>query len=157
LAKALGAEVTAVVATRHLEMARAIGADEVIDYTAGDFARHGSVCDCVLDAVGKTTYGRCRPIMKPGAPFVATDAGPGGDTLRRALWSVIAGDKKVRMALGRPDEGFIDYLRQLMARGAFRAVVDRRYPLGAIAEAYRYVEQGQKTGIVVIDVRSADG
>ncbi len=155
LARALGAHVSAVVATRHLEMVRSIGAERAIDYTSEDFAALGPMFDCVLDAVGKTTFTRCRPLLKNGAPFVATDVGPGGDTLRRALWSAMTKDGKVMIAAPRRDEGFIGYLRQLMEAGAFRAIIDRRYPLSSIVEAYRYVEEGQKTGIVAIDVRSA--
>jgi NADPH:quinone reductase-like Zn-dependent oxidoreductase len=153
LARALGAEVTAVVATRHVDMARAIGANAVIDYKTEDFTKGEPVFDCIMDAVGKASYTRCRKLLKPGAPFIATDMGPGGQTLRLALWSALTGDRRVLIAAPRRDEGFIDYLRDLMERGAFRAVIDRRYPLAAIVEAYKYVEQGQKTGIVVIDVR----
>lgn len=152
LARAAGADVTAVVATRHLQLARSLGAERVIDYTSEDFTKLGQMFDCVLDAVGKTTYGRCRKVLKPGCPFVATDAGPGGDTLRRTIWSAMTGDKRVRMAMARRDDAFFGYLAELMSTGAFRAVIDRRYPLDSIVEAYRYVEQGQKTGIVVIDV-----
>jgi NADPH:quinone reductase-like Zn-dependent oxidoreductase len=154
LARALGAHVTAVVATRHLALAREIGAERVIDYTQEDFTQIGAVFDCVLDAVGKVTFAQCRKLLKAGGPFVATDAGPGGDTLRRALWSAITGDKRVRIATMRPDPGFIAALGQLMEEGVFHAVIDRQYPLTSIVEAYRYVEQGQKTGIVVINVQS---
>ena len=152
LARALGANVTAVVATRHVEMARSLGADAVIDYTTEDFTQAGPVFDCVMDAVGKTTYARCRKILKPGAPFISTDAGPGGGALWHALLSALTGSRRVLIATPRPDPNFFDRLRQLMESGAFRAVIDRRYPLESIADAYRYVEQGQKTGIVVINV-----
>src|SRR5262249_39807257 len=132
LARALGAAVTAVVATRHLELARSLGAERVIDYTAEDFTRVGPIFDCVLDAVGKTTFTKCRRVLKPGAPFIATDIGPGGQTLRLAIWSATTGDKRVKVATPRRDPAFFDYLAQLMETGAFRAVIDRRYPLASI-------------------------
>jgi NADPH:quinone reductase-like Zn-dependent oxidoreductase len=48
-------------------------------------------------------------------------------------------------------QSFVEFLKALMEAGQFRAVIDRRYPLDAIADAYRYVETGQKVGIVVIN------
>jgi NADPH:quinone reductase-like Zn-dependent oxidoreductase len=155
LARLLGAEVTAVVATRHVDLARSLGAARVIDYTAEDFTQIGETFDCVLDAVGKASYLRCRRLLKPGGMFAATDAGPGGQTLLFAVWSFITGSKRVRTVLPRRVERFVEYLKERMEAGEFRAVIDRRYPLEAIADAYRYVEQGQKTGIVVVNVTPA--
>jgi NADPH:quinone reductase-like Zn-dependent oxidoreductase len=107
----------------------------------------------VLDAVGKTTYLRCRRLLKPNAMFVGTDMGPYGQTLLLTMWKAITGRGRVTVPMPRPIPGFIDMLRARMGAGEFRAVIDRRYPLERIADAYRYVELGEKTGIVVIDVR----
>jgi NADPH:quinone reductase-like Zn-dependent oxidoreductase len=156
LAKAYGARVTAVVATRHLELARSLGADEVIDYLAGDFTRVGERFDFVLDAVGKASFFRCRRLLKPDGRFMSTDAGPGLENLPLALWSWVTRSNKVTVPLPPRGSGrrFVESLRLLLSAGTFRAVIDRRYPLDAIADAYRYVETGQKTGIVVINVVS---
>lgn len=153
LAKAAGARVTAVVATRHVELARSLGAERVVDYTAEDFTRIGERFDGLLDAVGKTTYLRCRRLLKPEAMFVGTDMGPWGQTLLLTICRAITGRPNVTVPMGVRVPGFADFLRARMAAGELRAVIDRRYPLDAIADAYRYVETGQKTGIVVIDVR----
>lgn len=154
LAKAYGAEVTAVVPTRHLALARSLGADRVIDYTAEDFSRIGERFDVVFEAVGKTSYFRYSRLLKPAGVFMATDVGPWGEYLPLMLWSAIARNDRVGVPL--PPRGgaraFVEALKARMAAGQFRAVVDRRYPLAEIAEAYRYVETGQKAGIVVIDV-----
>ncbi len=156
LAKAFGATVTAVVATRHMALVKALGAARAVDYTAENFTRIGETFDCILDAVGKTTYLRCRRLLKPGALFGATDMGPWGQTLLLYFWSSISGRKRVVIAMPRPAPGFVDYLKARMEAGEFRAVIDRRYKLEAIADAYRYVETGQKTGIVVINVRPGE-
>jgi len=153
LAKSGGARVTAVVDTRHLELARSLGAERVIDYTKEDFTRAGEKFDGLLDAVGKTTYLRCRRLLTPQAMFVGTDMGPWGQTLLLTIWSAITRRGRVTVPFPRPVPGFVDLLKARMEAGEFRAVIDRRYPLEAIADAYRYVELGQKTGIVVIDVR----
>jgi NADPH:quinone reductase-like Zn-dependent oxidoreductase len=154
LAKAYGAEVTAVVPTRHLELARSLGADRVIDYTAQDFSRIGERFDFVFEAVGKTSYFRHRRLLKPTGVFMATDAGPWGQYLPLLLWTAIVKNNRVLVPL--PPRGsapaFVAFLKSRMAAGQFRAVIDRTYPLDAIAEAYRYVETGQKAGIVVIEV-----
>ena len=155
LAKAAGAKVTAVVATRHVALVKSLGAERAVDYTVEDFTRIGETFDCLLDAVGKTTYLRCRRLLKPGAIFAGTDVGPWGQTLLLVMLSVITGSKRVIVALPRPVERFANFLKERMEAGEFRAVIDRQYPLEAIADAYRYVETGQKTGIVVINVTPA--
>lgn len=157
LAKARGADVTAVVATRHLDMVRSIGADRAIDYTAEDFTQIAERFDYILDAVGKTRVSRCLRLLKPDGVFASTDLGPGGELAPRLLWGVVTGSRKITVPLQKRGNGpaFVAYLKELMETGKFRAVIDRRYPLDAIAEAYRYVATGQKTGIVVIDVAPA--
>ncbi|MEP7216214.1 MAG: NAD(P)-dependent alcohol dehydrogenase [Anaerolineaceae bacterium] len=152
LAKSYGAEVTAVVATRHLELARSLGADHVVDYTAEDFTKIGGTFDFVFDAVGKVTYFRCRKLLKRGGSFAATDLGPWGQTVFLSLWSSITRSRRVLIPLPRNGKEFVEFLSAEMQSGRFRAVIDRKYPLESIADAYRYVEQGQKTGIVVINV-----
>ncbi len=157
LAKAYGAEVAAVVATRHLDLAVSLGANRVIDHTSEDFTQIGETFDSVLDAVGKTTYFRCRKLLKPGARFATTDLGPWWQNIFLSIWFSITGSRRVAIPLPVSRRGFVDDLRTRMEAGEFRAVVDRGYPLEAIADAYRYVEKGQKTGIVVIEVKPADG
>jgi NADPH:quinone reductase-like Zn-dependent oxidoreductase len=77
LLKTLGATVTAVCATPHLALARKLGADQVIDYTAGDFTRGGPDYDVVFDAAGKSSFGRCQRLLKPGGIYMSTGPGPG--------------------------------------------------------------------------------
>lgn len=154
LAKASGAEVTAVVATRHLALVRALGADHVVDYTTEDFTGLATRFDAVFDAVGKTSYSRCRGLLKPDGLFAATDLGPYGQNVWLSLRSALTGHERVifplpQAATARP---LLEQLAARIAAGRFRAVIDRRYPLAAIAEAYSYVETQQKTGIVVLDL-----
>lgn len=158
LAKASGAEVTAVTARQHVEVVKSLGADRVVDYTAEDFTRIGGSFDFVFEAVGKASFFRCRRLLKPKGTFMATDVGPWGQYLPLLLWSWIAKNNRVLVPLPprRSGRAFVEFLRARMEAGQFRALIDRRYPLDAIADAYRYVETGQKVGIVVIDVAAAD-
>ncbi|MFL6844287.1 MAG: NAD(P)-dependent alcohol dehydrogenase [Allosphingosinicella sp.] len=154
LARIAGARVTAVVAGRHLDLARSLGADRVIDYETPEFEALGPSFDFVLDAVGKMKVAQWRRLLKPKGRFAVTDLGPRGADVLPMLRSAIARDGRVGVPL--PKRGtaqpFIDFLSQRMAAGEFRGCFDRVYTLGEIAEAYRYVMTGQKAGIVVIDV-----
>ncbi len=154
LAKSHGAKVTAVVATRHLELVRSLGADRVIDYSAQDFTQIGETFDFVFDAVGKTTFFRCRRLLKPEGVFSATDLGPSCQNPLLTIWSLITGSRRVIFPMPQTGKAkaFVEFLKTRMEAGEFRPVIDQEYSLEAIADAYRYVETEQKTGIVVIDV-----
>ena len=152
LAKFYGAAVTAVVATPQLDLAANLGADMVIDYTATDFTRIGASFDFVLDAVGKTSYFACRPLLKRKGVFAATDLGHWWQNIILAVWSSITKSGRVVFPTPRADGALVEFLRDRIEANELRAVVDRTYPLEEIADAYRYVETQRKTGIVVIDV-----
>ena len=156
LAKVCGAEVTAVVATQHLVLVESLGADRVIDYTTQDFTQIGETFDFVFDAVGKSSYFRCQKLLKPDGVFASTDLGPWGSNPLLAIGSSITKSNRVIFPIANRRKGFVPFLKSLMERHEFRAVIDRAYPLEAIADAYRYVETGQKVGIVVINVVPAD-
>jgi NADPH:quinone reductase-like Zn-dependent oxidoreductase len=156
LAKSSGARVTAVVATRYVELIKSLGAEHAIDYTSEDFTRSGETFDFVVDAVGKTSFFRCRKLLKPGGVFAATDLGPWAQNAALAVWSSITRSNQVVIPVPRRINGFVGFLKALMDTGQFRAVIDRRYDLAAISKAYRYVETGQKVGIVVINVAQPD-
>ncbi len=154
LAKTRGAEVTAVVATRQMSLITSLGAHRVIDYSVGDFTRVGQSFDFVFEAVGKTNYFRYRRLLKPKGTFMATDVGPWGHYLPLILWSLIARNKKVLIPLPPRGSGhaFVEFLKARIEAGEFRPLIDRKYSLDEIAAAYRYVETGQKVGVVVIQV-----
>lgn len=152
LAKARGARVVAVTGPRHLELARALGADRVLDYTTGEVAEIDTRFDLIMDAVGHTSYFAWRHLLKPGGVYRATDLGPWWTNIWLGLWSWLTGSGRVSVPFPADAPGFVSGLRELMARGDYRGIFDRVYPFERIAEAYAYVEGGQKTGIVAIDM-----
>jgi NADPH:quinone reductase-like Zn-dependent oxidoreductase len=156
LSKIYGANAIAVVSTPHLDLARRLGADRVVDYTAEDFTKIGDSFDFVLDAVGKTSFFRCRPLLKREGVFAATDLGPWWQNVILAIWSSLTGTGRVVFPTPRHDPSFLEFLKARIQAGEFRAVIDRKYPLRNIADAYRYVETEQKVGIVVIEVVPED-
>ncbi len=150
LAKHLGAHVTAVGDTARLELMTSLGADRVIDYTREDFTRAGQDYDFVCDAVGKSSFRACRELLKPGGTYCSSDPGFWWQNAFLALWTVRFGSKKVIFPIPKNRKEDVIYLKELVEAGEYRPLIDRRYPLDEIVEAFRYVETGQKTGNVVI-------
>jgi NADPH:quinone reductase-like Zn-dependent oxidoreductase len=150
LAKAFGADVTAVCNTQNLELARSLGADRVIDYTQEDFTRNGRRYDVILDAVGKLSFGRCRDSLQPRGIFLPTDG------LGNLLWTLVTRRRRGKKVLFQipPRQTKLDvfFLKELIESGKYRPVIDRRYRLEDVIEATRYVETEQKVGNVVLTV-----
>ena len=131
IAKHFGAEVTGVCSTRNLEMVSSIGADQVLDYTQGDFTQNDETYDVIFDAVSKLSASqRERAAQKTG---LYLDVDPASDDCDLRTEDLIT-------------------LKELCEAGELKAVIDRTYPLEQMVEAHRYVETGQKTGNVVITV-----
>jgi NADPH:quinone reductase-like Zn-dependent oxidoreductase len=150
LAKHFGAHVTAVCNTKNVELVRALGADEVVDYLREDFTKNGKTYDVVFDAVGKLSFRRVRRSLRPGGTFVDTDPGFMWHLPLLALLTRWIGSKRVRMGMTRYSKQDVLYLKKLIEAGEYRAVIDRRYLLEDVVEATKYVETGQKTGNVVL-------
>jgi len=148
--KSIGAKVTAVCDTHNIELVRGLGADRVVDYTAEDFTKDEQRYDVVLDSVGKSSFGQCMRILKPGGIYLSSELGPGAQNPFLALIAPLHGRKKVLFPIPKHDQQMVVYLKELIESGQFQPVIDRSYPLDQIVEAYRYVETGQKIGNVVI-------
>jgi len=158
LAKYYGAKVTAVCNTKNLELVKSLGADEIIDYTKDDFTKISKTFDVVFDAVGKSSFFRCKNLIKKGGIYFSTDLGFLVQNLFLALWTSIfrsmPSGKKVLFPIPKVTKEDISFFKELIEAGKYKAVIDRRYTLEQIVEAYRYVETEQKTGNVVITVHS---
>jgi NADPH:quinone reductase-like Zn-dependent oxidoreductase len=153
LAKHFGAHVTAVCNTKNVELVQSLGADRVIDYTQEDFTKAGDAAyDVVFDAVGKTSFRRCRRLLKSGGLYVETDLGFMWHVPLLALATKWLGDKRVRLGVAKYKKEDVLLLKELVQTGKYRAVIDRTYPLESVVEAAAYVETGQKTGNVVLRV-----
>lgn len=152
LLKSLGANVTAVCDTDHVELVRGLGAGRVIDYTAGDFTKDEQKYDVVLDSVGKSSFSQCKRLLKPDGIYISSELGPLAQNPFLALIAPLHGGKKVMFPIPKHDQLMVRYVKELIESGQFKPVIDRTYPLDQIVEAYRYVETGQKTGNVVISL-----
>ena len=148
IAKYFGAEVTAVDSTGKLDMLRSIGADLVIDYTQADFTRSGQTYDVIFDAPGKTSFSRCKKLLKTNGQFLT--ANPGMADQLRTMGNVFSRRRKTSPdSISRRYEEFLS-LRELIKAGKIKSIIDRTFPLAQAAEAHRYAESELKKGNIVI-------
>ena len=134
---------------------RSLGADEVIDHTIGDFATNGLTYDIVLDAVGKKSFAECKGSLEVGGSYVSTDLGPHSQNVPLMRVDEVHRQEEGDDADPRYTKDKVERIKELVETGAYRAVIDRTYPLDDAAEATRYVETQQKTGNIVLTVSSA--
>lgn len=152
--KAIGAEVTAVCNTKNLELIKSLGADNIIDFTIEDFTKTDKKYDVVFDAVGKSSFKQCKPLLKEKGIYTSTDLGPYYQNPFLAIFTPILGGQQVLFPIPSFDKMMIQYLKELAESGKFKPVIDRQYPFEKLPEAYKYVHTGQKTGNVVISIDS---
>jgi NADPH:quinone reductase-like Zn-dependent oxidoreductase len=157
LARYYQAKVTGVCSTANLEMVKALGADQVIDYTREDFTKNGKTYDIIFDTVGKCSFSQCKDSLTEVGIFLNTVPSPG--MMLQALWPAGSSSKKVKfVAAGlRPAREKIKdlaFISELIEERKFIPVIDRCFPLEQMVEAHRYVEKGHKKGNVVITVNS---
>ena len=152
IAKNLGAEVTGVCSGKNLDLVRSLGADQVIDYTQEDFTKSGKKYDVIFDAVGKSSFSRCKGIMSASGLYLHTL--PKFSVFLLMFLTSFGSGKKVKME-GAPalHENLLD-LKELIEAGKLKTVIDKTYPLEEIVEAFKYVEGGHKRGNVAIKVGS---
>ena len=155
LARYFGAEVTGVCSTANVELVKSLGADTVIDYKKMDFTQSGETWDTIFDTVGKSSFPRCKRVLKPHGIYLTTVVGI--PILMQMAWTSKFGGRKAVIAFTglRPSNeqaSDLIFLKDLIEAGRLKPVIDRRYPLEQIADAHRYVAQGHKKGNVVITV-----
>ncbi len=156
IAKAFGAEVTAVCSTRNLDMVRSLGADHVIDYTQEDFTRNGQRYDLITTVNGYHPILTYRRALSPTGIYVMIGASK--DHLLQAafetmlLGSLISriGRQKMRFFISNPNQKDLVFLKELLQAGKVVPVIDKCYPLSETAEAIRYLEGVHARGKVVI-------
>lgn len=155
LLKHAGAYVLATSNTRNIPLVASLGPDRVIDWERDDFTACGERFDVVFDAVGKSSFGACKPLLAERGVYVSTDLGPMAQNPFLALASPLferAGAKRVLFPIPFYNQAMVEFLRDRLASATFSPLIDRVYPLDEIVDAFRYVETGQKTGNVVIRV-----
>jgi NADPH:quinone reductase-like Zn-dependent oxidoreductase len=158
IAKALGAEVTAVCSTRNVETAQSLGADDVIDYTQEDFTRNGRRYDLMLDIAGNRSWTDCKRILEDngtlvfvGGPKTNPLVGPLGHCVK-VLVASLPGSRDVKIFIARVTKEDLTVLRELLEAGKIKPVIEKRYDLSDAPEALRYLGEGHARGKLVIIV-----
>lgn len=152
LAHFYGAEVSAVCKTDYIESVKALGAGHIIDYTLDDFTKSTTQYDVVIDAVGKSSFFKCKNILKPKGIYFSTELGYLSQNIFLALITPLLGGKKVKFPIPTDNKESILFFKKLIEKGNYKAVIDKIYPLDQIVAATKYVETGEKIGNVVITV-----
>ena len=150
LAKYFGATVIAVCNTKNVELILSLGADLVIDYTKQDFTKTNQTFDFVFDTVGKSSFGKCKPILNKNGIYISTELGRYSENIYLALTTPIFSNKRVLFPLPTITKEDVIFLKELVVAGEYKPVIDRQYRLDQIVDAYKYVESGQKTGNVLL-------
>ena len=146
LAKASGAEVTAVTSTPNLELVRSLGADHVVDYTRTDVARGGQRYDRILDTVGNRSVPELRRALAEGGRAAVT----GFTSVPKLLAVSLRGGRDVAQVQAHVTAKDLELLSELIEAGTVRPQIDRRYGFADIPEAIAYLEQGHARGKVVV-------
>lgn len=152
LIKYFGASVTAVCDSKNMALVKSLGADIVIDYTKEDFTKINQSFDVVFDAVGKSSFGKCKRLLKKGGVYMSTELGYMSQNIFLAILTPLLGGKKVLFPLPTISKADVEFFKGLAEDGHYKPVIDRVYSLEQIVEAHTYVETGQKIGNVVIRI-----
>lgn len=145
IAKSFGTHVTAVCSTRNVEMIRGIGADVVIDYTKEDFSQNGKKYDLIIGANGDLPLATYKSALTQNGMYVCA-----GGSMKQIFSSIIFSGKQVRNVSSKPNKKDLSFIRDLLATGKIKSVIDKVYPLNELADAFRYFESGKVKGKVVI-------
>ena len=152
IAKALGAQVTAVCSTKNLELVKSLGSERVIDYTQQDFTEDKAQYDIILDAVGKQSFSSCKGVLKPNGVYVTTLPTP--DNIVQSVLRTLIPGQKAKIVLESSNTQDLTYLKELIESGNIRTVIDRTYPLQDLASAHAYSETERAVGKIAIAVAS---
>jgi NADPH:quinone reductase-like Zn-dependent oxidoreductase len=153
IAKAMGAEVTAVDSGIKEAMLRRIGVDHFFDYAKDDFTNNGERYDVILDMVAGSSYGGCLKSLNPKGRYLM--ANPRLFNMLRSVLTSLVSDKRVLFAFAEEKEEELLTLKKMIEEGSITSIVDNVYSLDQAAEAHRRVETEQRLGCVVIAVSDA--
>lgn len=152
IARAMGAEVTAVCSSRHVDMVRALGASHVIDYTREDFLSSGQRWDRILVVNGNRSLADYRRCLRPGGVCIISGGSIPSILKAQAFGPLLslAGNGSIGALQSTPSGEDLRFLSQLIEDGAFRPVVERYFTLSEAADAFRHFESGHAAGKIVI-------
>lgn len=145
--KFYGTYITAVCSNENRELVKSLGADKIIDYKSDDFKKDDERYDFVFDAVAKSTFAKCKHLLNKKGIYTSSG---GVENIFPLFITPLFGGKKVMFRPPKNIKTGLSFIKDLIEKGSFRPVIDRKYPIEKIAEAFKYVATGQKIGNVII-------
>lgn len=146
-------KVAATCNTKNIELIKSLGADKIFDFTKEDFTDSNDKYDFVFDAVGKSTFGKCKSLLKEKGVYISSELGPYSQNIFYPLLTSMS-SKKVIFPIPFSNKKTIPYISNQLKTEKFKPVIDREYLLEDISKAYEYVIKGQKTGNVLINIKN---
>ncbi|TDO73396.1 NADPH:quinone reductase-like Zn-dependent oxidoreductase [Halanaerobium saccharolyticum] len=150
--KYYGAYVTAVGNSKNIKLMKSLGADNVIDYQTEAFTEDNQKYKYIFDAVGKSSFAKCKNLLETDGVYISSELGRLGENFLLALITKISSGKKVIFPVPTDIKASIDFIKKLIEEDKFKAVIDRKYLLEEISEAFNYTAGGQKTGNVLLKI-----
>lgn len=154
IAKAFGAEVTAVVSTRNIDIVKSLGADHVIDYKKENIASHNQSYDLIIGVNGSQSIFTYKNKLKENGRFVLVGGAISQmyQTMLLGPWLSMIGKKKFIPFLQKPNQKDLVYMNELIVEGKVKPLIDRSYSLSEVPEALKYFSNGHSQGKIVITV-----
>ena len=150
IAKILGAKVTAVCSGRNSELVKSLGADEVIDYTKKDFTKNTGSYDIIFDAVGKSCFSSAKAALKKKGVYV--NPNPRIKLFLTQFLTSLTFGKKARGILLRLIREDLEWIRDQVALGNIKVVIDKTYPVHQADKAHEYSESERTRGKIVLKI-----
>lgn len=128
-----------------------LGADKTIDYTSIDFTNSKEKFDFVFDAVGKATFGKSKKVLTKKGVYISSELGPNGQNLLFSLSTALSNGNKVIFPIPFQTTESIPYIIALLKKEKFKPLIDRKYSIDSLSDAYTYALSGEKKGNLIVE------
>lgn len=144
-------KITATSDEKHIDLIRSLGADKVYDYTKESFLNDKDKYDFIFDTVGKSTFGQCKPLLTKKGCYISSELGPYAQNLFLPLVTKFT-KKTVIFPVPLSKSLSVPFIIKSLKNGSFKPIIDRRFTLDEIQDAFSYVIEGKKTGNVILEI-----
>jgi NADPH:quinone reductase-like Zn-dependent oxidoreductase len=150
LAKYFGAHVTGVCSGKNVEMVKSLGADEVIDYTTESFTSKDTKYEIVFDAVGKSSYKKCKKLLTDNGVYISTILS--FRILIQMIFTSVGKGKRAIFSMPSTPIENLKIIKSIIEKDKLKTFIGKKYPLSEVADAHRYAQTGHAKGKVVMTI-----
>lgn len=152
LIKNKGCYVDAVCGTKNIDLVKSLGAEKVFDYQQEDFTKKNMKYDLVLDAVGKSSFFKCKRLLKANGIYISSELGKYGANIWLALLKPFIGSRKVHFPIPQKIKESLKVISELLTNKKYKPVIEKSFSMAEVVDAYTYVASGEKTGNVILNI-----